>query len=430
MNSDRYGLGRALSGEGGVFSGGSGKAATSGRASWALERGLLLLALKTVGSPPLLFVLWDGREVAVAGSEPQCRVYIRDRGALWRLVGYPEYQFPEMYTRGRILVEGDLERLMEVVQRARCGIDPNSTRLRLLSALFRTRSDSPARARENIHHHYDVGNDFYRLWLDSQLLYTCAYFPTPDTSLEQAQVAKMDHVCRKLRLQPGERVVEAGCGWGALALHMARQYGVKVRAFNISRSQLDLARELAQREGLGDRVEFIEGDYREIRGEYDAFVSVGMLEHVGPARYPELGRVMDRCLPANGRGLIHSIAADRPAPLNSWIERRIFPGARPPSLAQMMSLFGPNGFSVLDVENLRLHYAMTLDHWLRRFEAARESVREMFDPDFVRAWRFYLATSRASFSAGHLQLYQVVFVRRGCNEIPWTRDYLYRDGTV
>jgi cyclopropane-fatty-acyl-phospholipid synthase len=319
---------------------------------------------------------------------------------------------------------------LEVVQRVRCGIDPNNPRLRLLSALFHPRSDSLAQARENIHRHYDLGNDFYRLWLDEQLLYTCAYFPTPDTSLEQAQVAKMDHVCRKLRLRPGERVVEAGCGWGALALHMARHYGVKVRAFNISQSQLAVAREWAEREGLVGRVEFVEGDYRDIRGEYDAFVSVGMLEHVGPAQYPELGRVMDHCLPANGRGLIHSIGADRPAPLNSWIERRIFPGACPPSLAQMMPLFGPNGFSVLDVENLRLHYAMTLGHWLRRFEAAREQVQEMFDPRFVRVWRFYLATSEASFATGHLQLYQVLFARRGCNEIPWTRDYLYRDGAL
>jgi cyclopropane-fatty-acyl-phospholipid synthase len=186
MSSDQYRLGRVLPGVPDVFTDRSGREATQSRASLGIERRLLQRALREVGSPPLLFVLWDGREVAVAGREPQCRVYILDRGALLRLVGYPEYQFPEMYTQGRILVAGDLERLLEIVQRVRCGIDPNNPRLRLLSALFRPRSDSLAQARENIHRHYDVGNDFYRLWLDEQLLYTCAYFPTPDTSLEQA----------------------------------------------------------------------------------------------------------------------------------------------------------------------------------------------------------------------------------------------------
>ena len=237
----------------------------------------------------------------------------------------------------------------------------------------------------------------------------------------------MDHVCHKLRLSSGERVVEAGCGWGSLALHMARSYGVKVRAFNISRAQVAAAQERAAREGLDGRVEFVEGDYREIQGEYDVFVSVGMLEHVGPKRYPELGRVMHRCLHANGRGLIHTIGRDHPAPMNRWIERRIFPGACPPALGQMMALFGPYGFSVLDVENLRLHYAKTLAHWLRRYDSVRDKVLETFGPEFLRSWRFYLASSQASFETGQLQLFQVLFARSGCNEIPWTRAHLYQE---
>src|SRR5690606_24874192 len=151
------------------------------------------------------------------------------------------------------------------------------------------RINSLRKSRDNVYHHYDIGNEFYRLWLDEQLAYTCAYFPEPEVSLEAAQVAKFDHVCRKLNLRPGERVVEAGCGWGALALHMAREYGVTVRAYNVSREQIAYARRRAQEEGLADRVEFVEDDWRNVTGRYDAFVSVGMLEHVGKHNYRKLG---------------------------------------------------------------------------------------------------------------------------------------------
>lgn len=395
--------------------------------SSALERRLLERVLRVEGSPPLRLLLWDGSEVAAPGVDPKWDLSLTDRGALWRLLVFPEYQFPELYTRGRIEIQGDLVQLLEAAQTARMHLDPGRLGRRLLCALMRPRPGSLEQARENIQHHYDLGNDFYRLWLDQQMVYTCAYFPTPDVSLERAQIEKLDRVSRKLHLQPGERVVEAGCGWGALALHMAAHYGVRVRAFNISYSQLEWGRARATREGLEDRVEFIEGDYREITGECDAFVSVGMLEHVGQKLYPALARVMDRCLPAHGRGLIHTIGTDRPGPMNPWIERRIFPGACPPSLEQMAPMFGPHGFSVLDVENLRLHYAQTLAHWIERFESIRDQVAQMYDAEFVRAWRFYLSTSQAAFTSGQLQLYQVLFARRGRDDLPRTRTHLERN---
>src|SRR6185295_4327164 len=214
----------------------------------------------------------------------------------------------------------------------------------------------------NVHGHYDLGNDFYRLWLDREMVYTCAYFPTPEVSLEAAQIHKMDLVCRKLHLRPGDRVVEAGCGWGALALHMAAHYGVTVRAFNLSSEQITYARDRAAREGLAARAEFIEDDYRNVTGTCDAFVSVGMLEHVGFSELSSLGAVIDRSLGAHGRGLLHFIGRNRPMPLNAWIRKRIFPGAYPPALAEVFdNVLGPWNLSVLDVENLRLHYARTLD---------------------------------------------------------------------
>jgi cyclopropane-fatty-acyl-phospholipid synthase len=235
----------------------------------------------------------------------------------------------------------------------------------------------------------------------------------------------MDHVCRKLRLKAGESVVEAGCGWGTLALHMARNYGVRVRAFNISREQVAYARERAAREGLSGQVEYVEDDYRNISGRFDAFVSVGMLEHVGVANYEALGAVIRRALQGRGRGLIHSIGRNYPAPLQPWIEKRIFPGAYPPSLGEMMGIFEPSNLSILDVENLRLHYARTLRDWLVLYENASERVRQMFDEKFVRMWRLYLAGSVAAFTTGTLQLFQVVFAPGESNDVPLTRAHLY-----
>jgi cyclopropane-fatty-acyl-phospholipid synthase len=211
---------------------------------------------------------------------------------------------------------------------------------------------------------------------------------------------------------------------------MARRYGARVRAFNVSREQVAWARDRARREGLDDRVEFVEDDYRAIRGRFDAFVSVGMLEHVGRRSYRELGRVIARSLdPARGRGLLHFIGRDRPRPLNAWIRRRIFPGAYPPALAEVdRDVLGPERLAVVDVENLRSHYALTLRHWRERYERAAEEGRVGRDERFRRAWRLYLAGSEASFRTGSLQLFQVVFAPRGAIGAPLTRRGLYGEG--
>jgi cyclopropane-fatty-acyl-phospholipid synthase len=233
-------------------------------------------------------------------------------------------------------------------------------------------------------------------------------------------------VCRKLGLRPGDRVVEAGCGWGALALYMARHYGVTVRAFNISREQVRYARERAVAEGLSDRVEFVEDDYRSIAGSFDVFVSIGMLEHVGLEWYETLGRLIGTVLRPDGRGLLHFIGRNRPERLNPWIAKRIFPGGYPPTLAEVTSrVLEPSNLSVLDVENLRLHYAETLRHWRERFEIASEQIASTFEPPFARAWRLYLAGSEAAFRAGTLQLFQVVFAPGASNRVALTRDPLY-----
>jgi cyclopropane-fatty-acyl-phospholipid synthase len=392
------------------------------------EQWLTRKVLRMVGDPPFRLVL--GRDAGSLprqnGSKSLPTVVISDRRTLAKLALDPEVGFGDAYSEGRVEVHGDLvaflEELMRSIQKSkRTGLYSQVTSW----LLDRTDNNTARGSRKNIHRHYDLNVNFYKLWLDQRMVYTCAYFPTVTATLEDAQVAKMDHVCRKLALRPGEKVVEAGCGWGALALHMAKYYGVTVRAFNISHGQIAFAREQAKREGLSQQVEFIEDDYRNIAGRQDAFVSVGMLEHVGVEHYDELGRTIHRTIGDWGRGLVHFIGRNYPHPFSPWIRKRIFPGAYAPALSQVTGLFEPWNFSVLDVENLRMHYAKTLEHWLSRFEGSIDRVSQMFGPEFARAWRLYLAGSIAAFRTGSLQLFQIAFAGANCRQIPWTRAHLY-----
>ena len=400
---------------------GEAPAASNARAP---DRWLLRRASSLLGDPPLEFAVRGGARVR-AGAAPVARVTFASRATLLSILADPWLRFGDAYSDGGITIDGDLVQVLETVYRAGAMGDKPSWLRRAAELAHRPHGNTLSASRDNIHHHYDIGNDFYALWLGPTMAYTCAYYPTPDATLDEAQTAKMHHVCRKVGLKAGESVVEAGCGWGTLALHMARHYGVRVRAFNISHQQVAYARERAAREGLAGQVEYVEDDYRNISGHYDAFVSVGMLEHVGVKNYPTLGRIARRCLGSNGRGLIHSIGRNHPARLQAWIEKRIFPGAYPPALSEMSQIFEPWDLSVLDVENLRLHYAQTLRHWLAAYETVGERVRAMFDEKFVRMWRLYLAGSVAGFSTGTLQLFQVLFATAENNDSPLTRAHLY-----
>ena len=402
----------------------SGEAVTpSENRSRNYERYLLRRVLDAMGSPRFAVALWDGFKVSPKDAAPVATVNVHSRSALNQLLRQGDMGFGDAFSNGGISVEGDLVAMLVA---AFTVPEPTGIAAVVKSLQQRKpRANTKDGSRENIHHHYDIGNDFYRLWLDKEMQYTCAYFPEDELTIEAAQQAKMDHVCRKLQLRPGDRVAEAGCGWGGLARHMALNYGAKVSSWNVSAEQVQYATDRAKAEGYDDRVTYVLDDYRNITGEYDAFVSVGMLEHVGLDNYTELGSVVDRCLTQNGRALVHTIGRNRPRLMNAWIEKRIFPGAYPPTLKEMMEIFEPNRFSVLDVENLRLHYAKTLAHWLARYDASDEQVQREFGEDFARAWRLYLAGSQAAFLAGGLQLFQVVFTRERNNELAATRRHLY-----
>lgn len=409
---------------------GAGRSANSTVTS--LDRSLVYMIIQKLGSPSISVRLWTGETLGASDTtEDTAIISIHDRGVLYQLIRNAELHFGDLVASGRLEIETDIVEFFEQVYRTmRKAQESGNFAHKLVGRLQAVipHTNNLAAARSNIHHHYDISNEFYKLWLDSRhMQYTCAYYADPDYTLEQAQEAKLDHVCRKLQLKAGDTVVEAGCGWGGLARHMARNYGVTVKAYNISHEQISFARDAARQQGLDDRVEYIEDDYRNIKGEYDVFVSVGMLEHVGRDSMDALGSVVDRALKVNGRGLIHSIGRNQPAPMNAWIEKRIFPGAYPPSLSEMMNIFEPQNFSIMDIENLRLHYAQTLRHWLERYENHVPQIELMFDKDFVRAWRLYLAGSIAAFTSSDLQLFQVLFCRPDSDSLPITRAHLYRE---
>ena len=390
-----------------------------------IERWLLRKVLCAIGQPPLCLSLKNGEAVAPPGVSPIANIVMKDHSALLSMALDAETGFGDGYADGTIEVKGDLVAALEAVYRSISMAGEGWYARQASRWMERVRANTPQRSRENVHHHYDLTSDFYRQWLDPQLVYTCAYFPSPSATLEEAQIAKLDYICRKLRLEAGETVAEAGFGWGSLALHMAKHYGVRVKAFNLSHEQTVYARRRAREEGLDAQIEFIEDDYRNIAGRSDVFVSIGMLEHVGMSHYPDLGRVIHRVIGDTGRGLLHFIGRNRPAPLSAWIRKRIFPGAYTPALGEVIQIFEPWDLAVLDVENLRPHYAKTLEHWLARFEKAEPEVSRMFDSKFTRTWRLYLAGSLVAFRVGTMQLFQITIAGPQAPRIPWTRASLY-----
>ena len=277
---------------------------------------------------------------------------------------------------------------------------------------------------KNIDFHYNIGNEFYELWLDSEMFYSCAYYEQANASLDTAQQAKARRIAAKLDLRPWDRVLDIGCGWGGMAFYLARNFDVQVTGISLAQRQVDYCNAKAIEQGLEDRTRFELCDYRAVQERFDAVVSVGMLEHVGKAHLTDMFRSVNDLLKPDGVALVHTIGSvGKDTSPNPWIERHIFPGGHIPSLNQITTAIAKTPLLVSDIETLRMHYAWTLNAWRRRFVDAKRTITSMRGERFFRIWEFYLAISEASFRVGIYVNYQVQLVKR-IDALPFTRDYM------
>lgn len=367
------------------------------------------------------------------GGEQHAEARIHSRAALRRLCLNPELAFGECYMDGTLDAgETGLRALMRLVlSNARLANYPAWVRVGIRARYWLRMIEQRNNARlsrRNVAHHYDLSDDFYRLMLDRDMQYSCAYFSDPDMTLEAAQIAKKAHIARKLRIEPGMRVLDIGCGWGGLALTLASQHGARMTCVTLSRNQLATAKARARAAGLEDRTDFRLMDYRDLDDRFDRIVSVGMLEHVGAPQFATYFDKVAQLLAPDGVALIHTIGRNGPPTIQSpWLNKYIFPGGYVPSLSELVDPISHTGLWTLDIESLRLHYALTLRHWLDRFDANLDTIRDMYDDRFIRMWRFYLVACIMVFEERDQTVFQLQLAHRR-DAVPLTRDYLYQPG--
>ncbi len=399
--------------------------------------------------------LWNGTTLPAAGDAPRFTIVLTHPGALRRMLIPPtDLTIGEAYVRGDFEIEGDLEAavaaavaassarsastwlLASAIALALPRTTPAAPGTVLTRARLRGRLHSLDRDRTAVRHHYDTGNDFFALWLDRRMVYSCAYFPTGTETLDAAQEAKLEHLCRKLRLRPGERLLDIGCGWGALVLYAAERYGVQAVGVTLSEPQARIGQERIAAAGQQHRAAIRVCDYRQVGdGPFDKIVSVGMFEHVGRARLPEYFRQAWDLLRPGGLFLNHGITGrTRPSVWkrlglrSSFMQAHIFPDGELEPIHESLAAAEAAGFEVRDVENLREHYARTLRLWLANLEAQRDRAMALVGESRYRTWRLYLAASAQGFVAGRTGVCQALLARpdaSGTVTLPWTRGDLY-----
>jgi len=371
------------------------------------------------------FEFWDGDRISF-GKAPCVTLHFKTKECVKKIIRSGYMGFGESYMERALEIVGDMQRLF----RLGFSINFDESRLSFLGKLrfFITsliNRDTLRRVPKNISHHYDLGNEFYSFFLDKTMTYSCAYFNKEDDSLEQAQLNKYEHISRKLLLKPNESLLDIGCGWGGMLIYAAQNYGINGVGITLSKNQYEDAHRKIKELGLDSQIKVIYKDYRHLTGSFDKVVSIGMFEHVGKKFIPIFIKKISVLLKKEGLGLLHTIGKDTPSSGDPWTFKYIFPGGYLPCLAEIIREMGKTGFSILDVENLRWHYAKTLEHWVGNYELNVGKIREMFDEAFVRQWRLFLNGSIAGFSYGDSRLFQVLFSNGINNELPPTRMHVY-----
>ena len=360
-------------------------------------------------------------------------IRIHTSSAAWRIGRSPSYNIGAAYTDGDLTVEkGTLLSLIGLLLRNTAEMNTKAaTRLIYrLEELLTTPAllNWASRSRRNVAHHYDLSGALFSLFLDRDRQYSCAYYRDPHDDIEDAQLAKKQHIAAKLLIHPGHHILDIGCGWGGLALYLAEHYpDVRITGLTLSQEQFAAATERARQAGLADRVTFKLADYRRETATYDRIVSVGMFEHVGKPQFGTFFEKVKRLLKPDGVALIHTICYQTPpATINSWLRHNIFPGAYLPALSQLAPQIEGRGFWLTDLEPLRLHYAQTLAAWHQRFQANRAQIAALYDERFCRMWEFYLQSCEAGFRWGGLTVLQMQ-IARTIDAVPVTRDYMMRE---
>ncbi|WP_315902777.1 cyclopropane-fatty-acyl-phospholipid synthase family protein [Microbaculum marinisediminis] len=371
-----------------------------------------------------------GRPHAIGdGSPPAATMRLTSKACEYTLALNPALSVGEAYMDGRLAIEdGSLYDFLDVVAR-NYGVSGTNPWVALLERLGQgvKQANPIGRARRNVAHHYDLSSDLYSMFLDSDRQYSCAYFESPEDTLEAAQENKKRHIAAKLTLdRPGLKVLDIGSGWGGMALYLAEKFGADVTGVTLSTEQHEYSMQRAAGSPAGLRVRFELRDYREVEGPFDRIVSVGMFEHVGKKNYAEFFTRVRDLLTEDGVALIHTIGyADAPAPINPFMRKYIFPGADLPSLSEIFAAVEPLGLLVTDVEILRLHYAETLRHWRERFMARADEAAALYDERFVRMWEFYLVLCEIGFRRRTMVVFQMQLTRR-IDILPTTREYIAR----
>ncbi len=372
----------------------------------------------------------DGKVHVFSGQPgPNVTMRLSDRSLYHKLVFNPELNAGEAYMDGRMSFEDSTLRdflTLFSLNRLSLASYPLQKVLRRVSRMFKKgqQANPIGKAQQNVAHHYDLGNDFYKLFLDEGLQYSCAYFTNDDNTLEQAQRNKLRLLAAKLKLSPGLKILDIGCGWGDLALYLARLADVEVVGVTLSKEQFELASARARKAGLDDRVRFELKDYRKVEDRFDRIVSVGMFEHVGVHHYGEFFGKINELMDDDGLALIHSIGhMSPPGTASPWLRKYIFPGAYSPALSEVFEVVEQNSLWVTDLEFLRLHYAKTLAHWGQRFEANRDKVEAMYDARFARMWEFYLISAEMMFRTGSQLVFHMQLARKR-DAAPIVRDYI------
>ncbi|WP_290444351.1 SAM-dependent methyltransferase [Clostridium estertheticum] len=380
--------------------------------------------LKSMFSDPFQIRFWDGDEEKYGEGESKFKIILNESIPKGDIINNPSIALGEGYMTKKLEVVGSVQSVIESLYNNKESFLKKSAKYQ---HLIKKIKNSIKRSKDNIEFHYDIGNDFYKLWLDATMSYSCGYFKHDTDSLYQAQINKINHILKKLNLKEGQTLLDIGCGWGELIITAAKQYKVKAVGITLSEEQFEKTNERIKAEGLEDLVEVKLEDYRELKNlNFDRIVSIGMLEHVGLDNLSEYFHIVNSLLKDKGLSLVHCITGINEGGTNTWIDKYIFPGGHVPAIKTIISDIAEQNFELIDIESLRRHYGKTLEHWAENFENVLPIIEKSKDETFIKMWRLYLNSCAASFNCGNINLHQILFAKGVNNDLPLTREYLYK----